>query len=150
LTLSDGSCLLWAGSPGKKGVEANSGSGAPTNSKSSGSPEGEPAPATDAASERGVLVYCSVALDLEWSDLPAKPLIVPLVQEIGREGVGAAHGSWWSLAGSRPETPGRSAQIREHTLAFRAVSPKGTAGANDRPEKERAAIAVDASGRTVE
>jgi hypothetical protein len=36
----------------------------------------------------GMLLYLATALDLGWTDLVAKPLMVPLMQEIVRQGVG--------------------------------------------------------------
>lgn len=62
---------------------------------------------------RGLIVYIAVAPDLEWTDLPAKPLMVPLLQELVREGIGRAHGSWWSIAGERPTAPQRTAELRK-------------------------------------
>ena len=42
---------------------------------------------TDTSSGSGTLVFLSTAVDLEWSSLPAKPLIVPLIQESLRGGI---------------------------------------------------------------
>lgn len=38
--------------------------------------------------EGGMLIYLASALDLGWTDLVAKPLMVPLMQELVRQGVG--------------------------------------------------------------
>ncbi len=40
--------------------------------------------------ERGAVVLIGSAIDLEWTDLAARALMVPLVQEITRQGVGLA------------------------------------------------------------
>ena len=39
-------------------------------------------------SRGGVLAFLSTVIDLRWSDLPTKPLMLPLVQELVRQGVG--------------------------------------------------------------
>lgn len=128
LSLGDGTPLLV--------VEPYSGSQAPAN--------------TDAATgrviasqstDRGLIVYVATALDLEWTDLPAKPLMVPLIQETLREGVGRAHGSWWSVAGGRPATPSRSAELRPIELSSRDERAPG-------PERARPVVAIDDTGAT--
>jgi hypothetical protein len=102
LELDDATPVLWAGPVGAA-------------SPSAAAPAGTtPAPARDAdPSSRGLLVYLGVALDLDWSDLPAKPLMLPLVQELVRQGVGRARGSFTALAGSRPPVPGRTTELQE-------------------------------------
>jgi len=62
-------------------------------------------------SERGLVVVFAAAFDLGWTDLPAKPLMVPLMQEIIRQGVGRARGSWSSVAGASPATPEQAALL---------------------------------------
>lgn len=114
MSLADGSTLVWAGTPGRRktGMAEDVVPGA--------APTIPPATAdrTDAPAEspkgndRGMLIYIATALDLGWTDLPAKPLMVPLVQELVKEGVGRAHGSWWSVAGSVPEVPSRTSELR--------------------------------------
>lgn len=39
------------------------------------------------ATRRGTLVLFAAAIDLEWTDLPARPLMVPLMQEVVRQGI---------------------------------------------------------------
>lgn len=89
-----GAPILWAGRPG----DAAGGRTGTT-----GVPIGE---------SRGLVVYLGIALSLDWSDLPAKPLMVPLMQEIVRQGVGQARGSWWMVAGSKPLTPAGAVELR--------------------------------------
>jgi len=60
---------------------------------------------------RGLIVVFASAFDLGWTDLPAKPLMVPLLQEIIRQGIGRARGSWSSIAGASPATPPQAAVL---------------------------------------
>lgn len=94
LALDNAAPVLWAGPLSRAGaVKADAASPAPLG--------------------RGMVVYLGVALDLDYSDLPAKPLMVPLMQELVRQGSGQARGSWWSLAGARPRVPARTAELVE-------------------------------------
>ncbi|MCZ7632235.1 MAG: BatA domain-containing protein [Phycisphaerales bacterium] len=68
----------------------------------------------NAPPSRGVIVYIASALDLDWTDLPARPLTVPLLQEIVRQGVGRAGGAWVSPAGSVPAVPPSAVELRSH------------------------------------
>lgn len=95
LKLDSGQTVLWSGRPG-------TGAGGSTG--------------------RGLMVYLSVALSLDWSDLPAKPLMVPLMQEIVRQGVGQARGSTWIAAGSRAVAPVGSVELRPVLTATTAAS----------------------------
>lgn len=122
LTLDDGKgIVMWAGTPGDGKPAAASGT--PKNSDA-----------------RGLLVYLGVALDLEWSDLPARPLMVPLMQEILRQGVSRARGSWSALAGQRPAMPARTGELQE-------VADPAKSGEN---ADTLARLRVDASGSLVE
>jgi hypothetical protein len=60
----------------------------------------------------GLVVVFAVPLASSWTDLPARPVIVPLVQELARAGVGLAVGSRPSIAGERPTAPGGAVQLR--------------------------------------
>lgn len=51
---------------------------------------------------RGLLVVSTVAMDLSWTDVPTKPLMVPLLQEVVRQGVGRAAGNGACEAGVAP------------------------------------------------
>lgn len=90
LSLADGSPFVWASAAAV----------APTSST------------TAPPASRGLLVYFAAPLDLRWTDLPAKPLIVPLIQELLREGVGQSHSGWAHIAGTTPTLPSRSAELR--------------------------------------
>lgn len=48
---------------------------------------------------RGFVLYMAASPDLAWSDLPAKPLMVPLLQELVRQGLGRSIGTRLALAG---------------------------------------------------
>lgn len=54
---------------------------------------------------RGVLVLMASAPDLAWTNLPTKPLMVPLMQELVRQGVGTGSGPTQALAGTSPVIP---------------------------------------------
>lgn len=88
---------------------------------------------------RGLVIYLGVALDLEWSDLPAKPLMVPLVQELIRQGVGRARGSFVSIAGDRPVAPSRS-------VVLEAINDPATPNSGPGTPKLPPPIRVDAQG----
>lgn len=61
---------------------------------------------------RGLVVYLASAPALEWTDLPAKPLMVPLMQEISRQGFSRAAGSFVSIAGQPIIAPARTTELR--------------------------------------
>lgn len=71
-------------------------------------PEGDAAP----LARRGLVVLVTAALDFAWTDLPAKPLVVPLFQEILRQGAGRARGGWSVTAGHVPVAPARTIELR--------------------------------------
>lgn len=135
------------------------GTGAPpaTIRPSTSVPQGAAKPDTaspDAASPtRGLIVYIASALNLGWTDLPAKPLMVPLMQELVRQGFGRAAGNWSSIAGRRAAGPGRAAALRpiDAATADDAGAPVEVddAGVSRRPLR-RAGLwrATDAAGRT--
>lgn len=68
--------------------------------------------ASTSAGGRGMVVYLASAPALSWTDMPAKPLMVPLMQELCRQGFGRAAGTWSSFAGRAAATPARSATLR--------------------------------------
>ena len=51
---------------------------------------------------RGIVVLMSTALDLEWTNLPSKPLLVPLLHETIRQGLGLIRSQQNALVGQRP------------------------------------------------
>lgn len=78
------------------------------------------------ASPRGVLALVTAALHFDWTNLQAKPLMVPLMWELIKQGVGAARGSWSVLAGNVPAAPPRSVELRGPSGSIR-VTPGGQA-----------------------
>jgi len=61
---------------------------------------------------RGLVALWAVAPDLRWTDLPTKPLMVPLMQELVRQGVGKSLGVWSGPAGSAPPVPDGTRELR--------------------------------------
>lgn len=78
-----------------------------------------PGPADEA---RGVVALSTIAFSFEWTDLQAKPLMVPLIWELVKQGVGAAKGSWSTLAGDTPAAPPRTAELRGTESSFKVAS----------------------------
>lgn len=131
-----------------------------------GAPDGAGESEDDASgASRGLVLYLTSAPALTWTDLPARPLIVPLVQEIVRQGVGEAQGGGAFVAGERPPAPARTAELvpfeSDADAARIAVEPSGLAGAPvrdaglwravDRQGGTRGLVAVNAdtdAGRT--
>lgn len=115
---------------------------------------------TDAArareSGRGLLIYLGSAPELAWSTLPAMPLMVPLTQELVRQGVGEASGAWSMIAGgalgaspatARFERIGSGDVIMvdpERTYGESAVRHAGVWRALDAAARSRGLVAVNA------
>ncbi len=91
LSLSSGEPLLVSTLPADG---AAAGSGGVAGANSTGTANGS------AVGRRGSLVLFTAAIDLEWMDLPAKPLMVPLMQELVRQGIGRGAGVSHLVAGS--------------------------------------------------
>jgi len=81
----------------------------------------------------GAVIYVSSAFDLRWTDLPAKPLMVPLLQELIRQGIGRARPVHVSVAGSKAAAPAGATTLRSAA----AGAPTAT-------------LSVDTTGRTTE
>lgn len=99
------------------------------------------------AGTRGVLMYIATAIDPRWTDLPTKPLMVPLAQELVRQGVGRAQGASTAIAGMTPQLPASASELVHLGEEPRVVSLSGRAGAGVR----RAGVyaARDARGATL-
>jgi len=81
------------------------------------------------AASRGLVVMFATAPSFNWTDLPARPLIVPLMQEIVRQGRGEALGPTWGVAGRPVAAPARSSvlvSIAEGRSGRVPVSAQGT------------------------
>ncbi|MHC4992663.1 MAG: BatA domain-containing protein [Planctomycetota bacterium] len=74
LRFADGSTFLLAGSPQTVPAEGDE-------------PSATQDPAPSVSSSQGLVIYCATAPDLRWSNLPAKPIMVPLWHEIIRQGL---------------------------------------------------------------
>lgn len=147
LRLADGEPWLLAAAPG-----ASAGAG------------GESKP-NSTVSTRGLVIYLTSAPALDWTDLPARPFFVPLMQELVRQGSGEAEGGSVFVAGGRPQPVGRvvelapvetdsaldSITIASNGLASRPIRRAGLWRAVDRQGVTRGLIAVNAdadAGRT--
>ncbi len=116
------------------------------------------------ATGRGLVICFASAPMLAWTDLPAKPLMVPLMNEIIREGLAQARGSWSAIAGQSPSAPARTVELADTastdappvliTPTGTTTDPMRTAGlfrATDDRGALRGLVAVNASadaGRT--
>jgi hypothetical protein len=76
-----------------------------------------------------MFVYIACSLDLKWSDLPVKPLMVPLMQELLRQGVGKARPATLSVAGQVVMAPAQTTRLRPWAAATSALPD---AAASDR------------------
>lgn len=106
------------------------------------------------AEPAGTLIVFAVSPDLTWTSLPAKPLMVPLVQELIRQSVARSMSSGLMIAGARVVAPAGAAQLRPLVGARRgdgavggdtlAVGPDGLTIA---PVRSRGVwLSVDARG----
>lgn len=59
----------------------------------------------------GLVVYLASPPSLAWTDLPTRPLMVPLMQELVRQGVGLASGRPVRTAGMTGDLPGRATLV---------------------------------------
>lgn len=132
LSLDDGEPFLIAERPGPRRADPS-------------------APSAETDAGRGLVVMLASSLDLAWTDLPAKPLVVPVLQEIVRQGVGLSRGSWASVAGQRPALPEGAVELRVIETDDR-IDPQAAAtiGDSGSPALRHAGLyrAIDASGAT--
>jgi len=82
--------------------------------------------ATDGAGVQsaGQVVYIATAMSASWTDLPSKPLMVPLMQELMRQGVSRSRPAQWSVAGLTPTLPNGAAELR--VLTSGEARPEGS------------------------
>ena len=76
---------------------------------------------------RGVVALLSAALDLEWTDLPARPAFVPVMQELVRRGTGLGLDAGMVAGRSPPEDPGIDRWVHDAELSA-GPQPAGEAG----------------------
>ena len=97
----------------------------------------------------GVVVLLATAIDLEWTDLPARPLMVPLIQEIVRSGVGRGPSRRIVAAGSRVAAPAGAVEV-ENREADEAVAVDPSTGLTRTPIRSAGAyVARNAGGLEV-
>ncbi len=126
LTLDDGTPLIVGARPGAAGPDPGGASG---------------------DESRGLVVLLAAAFDFDWTDLQARPLMVPLMQELVRQGVGSTRAAWQVEAGANPRTPVRTAELRPVGKEAPAPVPVGPDGRTLTPMR-RAGVwrAVDEGG----
>ncbi|MFM9956982.1 MAG: BatA domain-containing protein [Phycisphaerales bacterium] len=107
LTLASGQPWLIAARMGAVEPAASASTTTPSTTAAS-------APAASTAG-RGLVVMLASAPVLAWTDLPARPLMVPLVQELIRQGVGEAGDTLTALAGRPVGLPGGTFELRAPT-----------------------------------
>ncbi len=106
-------------------------------------PAGSPGPGVASAEatsqpSTGQVIYIATAFSARWTDLPSKPLMVPLMQELVRQGVSQSRPAQWCAAGATPSLPTGAAELR------------AVAGASSSGEDTRRVPALDPRGRLVE
>ncbi|MEM8757205.1 MAG: hypothetical protein AAGF47_05425, partial [Planctomycetota bacterium] len=94
------------------------------------------APITETgAADAGYVVYSAVVADSAWTDLPTRPVMVPLIQEIVRQGVGLATprpaytaGAWFPPEGATLlDTEGRPAATpARHAGVYTMINTRGS------------------------
>ncbi len=109
-------------------------------------------PGGSESGSRGIVVLISTALDLTWTDLPAKPLSVPIVQELVRQGVGQTSASAESIAGLSMRTPSgtselRLSEARDASTQTIAIDSSGNVATPVR--RAGVGVALDARGREI-
>jgi hypothetical protein len=82
---------------------------------------GVPGSKGEGEQSHGLVAMLLVAMNFDWTDLPTKPLMVPLMWELVKQGVGSAHGSWSALAGNVPRVPARSVELRSEGQSVKVV-----------------------------
>lgn len=134
LTLDDGTPLLIASTRGrqsKPATDANAGT-----------------PSANESTTRGLILYLAAAPDLAWTDLPAKPLMVPLMQELVRQGMGRAIGTRTALAGQPALLPTGAAELVSLNSESSATLPADPSGRVLAPLRSRGLWQLRGSGGT--
>lgn len=131
LSMVNGKAWVLAGRVGATVSESGGGGGGGSQAEKAGEPG-----AAVRSTGRGLVVMLASAPVLSWTDLPARPLMVPLVQEVVRQGVGEAGATLSAVAGRGLGVPSGTAELRAADES--AAAGTGAAGR----------IAVDANGST--
>ncbi len=107
---------------------------------------------------RGVVALLATAVDLGWTDLPARPLMVPMVQEVVRSGVGADSSGRLVVAGARASVPAGAVELSRwggsagggSEGAGVVVGVEAASGRTREPLREAGAyVALDVEGASV-
>lgn len=103
-----------------------------------------------AGSSRGLAVFLASAPELTWTNLPAMPLMVPVVQEILRQGLGETTGATRGVAGQALMAPREATQFRWIELGSGAVTREAAEVSPPAPSAHAGLFrTVDAAGRTL-
>jgi hypothetical protein len=114
-----------------------------------------------ASIDRGLIVFMASPPDARWTNLPLMPLMVPLTQELVRQGVGRASGASSVVAGIAPPAPAGASrlipaseslnsagvEVGPSGIAARPLRNSGTLIAVDDVDRQRGVIAVNADTR---
>jgi hypothetical protein len=130
LNAADGGAVILAAAP-RRAPEDSAAGAAPGQKERRGEPLS------------GLLVLWTVAPELEWTDLPIRPAMVPLVQELIRQGIGLGGGSSEGVVGDQIAVGSAAAELlriddRSITRTpgvtpgvTRGVTPGSTLGSSD-------------------
>lgn len=125
LALSDGTGLVLVTQLGERRKPD-----APAPEGATGTSGGAAAGSMGAAAEgRGTFVFVASTFDLRWNDLPVKPLMVPLVQELVRQGSSRASRSSAVIAGQRVIAPAQATMLRSISVSGTPRGDSDSAGA---------------------
>jgi hypothetical protein len=94
-----------------------------------------------AGASRGLVLFMAAAPDPQWTDVPAKPLMVPLMQELVRQGVGRSAGPKTAVAGTTPTLPSGAAELAA------LPDPAPAAAGQDTDRGAPGTIPIDQTGR---
>ncbi|MBK7404595.1 MAG: BatA domain-containing protein [Phycisphaerales bacterium] len=95
----------------------------------------------------GVVAMFTVALDLAWTDLPARPLMVPLLQELIRGSAGRFGATGAIVAGARARGPIGAIELQGLAEGAPVLSAEAATGTTREPVRHAGAYqAIDATG----
>jgi hypothetical protein len=135
LNFADGSPMLMASelSAGHE-LDAKGGGGGAAGAGGAGG-------ATSGGGSHGLVMYLAAAPELSWTTLPSKPLMVPLLHEMIKQGLSVVRGSQKIMVGEQARLPGSSAgRVVIGAVPIREQSPMGAP-----PQGQR--ISLDSTGR---
>ena len=154
LRFADGSPMLIAGSPQSAEGAVQQAPAASTSDTGARprDPGDQPAnggPGAGQTANAGLVLYLAVApefsehSDQSWTNLPLRSLMLPLFQEIVRQGVGLSRAQQHYVVGTQPSV------TSAHGAGALAAIDDRTGNASGEQHK-RAAVALDAAGRAVD